>query len=108
MFMRSFPLSPPFGDLGTVAITFADSKTNTVTFWPISALVIQLQPGLAPVRASYTLLFYGNLMLICVIRWYFFLTGHSIGVPLELCPPSKNNKVSVEHNWSFSYVSKCT
>ena len=39
---------------------------------------------------------------------FFFLTGHSIGVPLELCPPSKNNKVSVEQNWSFSYVSKST
>ena len=39
---------------------------------------------------------------------FFFLTGHSIGVPLELCPPSKNNKVSVEQNWSFSYVSECT
>lgn len=38
---------------------------------------------------------------------FFFLTGHSIGVPLELCPPSKNNKVSVEQNCSFSYVSKC-
>lgn len=32
----------------------------------------------------------------------FFLTGHSIGIPLELCPPSKNNKVSVDQNWLFS------